>query len=174
MTSAVPYRAKTNVKAAPRAEALASRLEANARQLADFAARLSEAEWQQRVPGDGRKVGVLVHHVATMYPLELQLAQTLAAGNPIAGVTMAEVASINAAHAQAQDSVTAEAALELLRVNSAAAAAGIRDFTDEQLDLVRPISLYADAPLSCQFFLEDHPVRHSLHHLARIRAALER
>jgi hypothetical protein len=35
------------------------------------------------------------------------------------------------------------------------------------------VSLNADAPLTCQFFLEDHAVRHSYHHCARIRAALE-
>jgi hypothetical protein len=29
-------------------------------------------------PGDGRKVGVVVHHVASVYPIEIQLAQTLA------------------------------------------------------------------------------------------------
>jgi len=28
--------------------------------------------------------------------------------------------------------------------------------------------------LTCQFFLEDHAVRHSYHHLARIRKALGR
>jgi hypothetical protein len=68
--------------------------------------------------------------------------------------------------------VTREAALELLRTNSAAAAASIRELTDEQLDQAAPISLYGDAPLTCQFFLEDHPVRHSYHHLARMRRAV--
>ena len=34
-----------------------------------------------------------------------------------------------------------------------------------------PVSLNS-APLTCQFFLEDHAVRHSYHHLARIKAAL--
>ena len=34
------------------------------------------------------------------------------------------------------------------------------------------VSLYADAPLTAQFVLEDHAVRHSYHHLARIRATL--
>ena len=34
------------------------------------------------------------------------------------------------------------------------------------------VSLYADAPVTCQFVLEDHAVRHSYHHLARIRGAL--
>jgi hypothetical protein len=34
------------------------------------------------------------------------------------------------------------------------------------------VSLNADAPLTCQFMLEDHAVRHSHHHLARIKATL--
>jgi hypothetical protein len=61
-----------------------------------------------------------------------------------------------------------------LASNSAAAAAAIRALSDEELDRAAPISLNSDAPLTCQFFLEDHPVRHSYHHLARIRAALTR
>lgn len=39
-----------------RSEALAARLEAGAVSLAGFAAELSEAEWQTRLPRDGRKV----------------------------------------------------------------------------------------------------------------------
>jgi hypothetical protein len=47
-----------------------------------------------------------------------------------------------------------------------------RALSDEELDRAATVSLNADAPLTCQFFLEDHAVRHSYHHLARIRAAL--
>jgi len=36
-----------------------------------------------------------------------------------------------------------------------------------------PVSLYSDAPLTCQFVLEDHAVRHSYHHLARIQKTLQ-
>ncbi|HEX7940612.1 MAG TPA: hypothetical protein VF488_02340, partial [Gemmatimonadaceae bacterium] len=60
----------------------------------------------------------------------------------------------------------------LLRRNSTAAAAAIRALGDEELDLAAPVSLNADAPLTCQFMLEDHAVRHSYHHLAIIRRAL--
>ena len=49
---------------------------------------LTDAQWQTRVPGDGRKIGVVVHHVASVYPLEIQLAQTVAGGKPVTGVTM--------------------------------------------------------------------------------------
>lgn len=157
-----------------RSEALATRLENGATALAAFAATLSEAEWQTQIPKDGRKVGVVVHHVANMYPIEIQLASLLAAGQPITGVTWDEVDTINRDHAKKNDTINKEAALALLKTNSAAAAATIRAFTDEELDRAAPVSLNSDAPLTCQFFLEDHAVRHSYHHLARIKAALAR
>ncbi len=156
-----------------RADALAERLENGARSLADFARGLTDAQWQMRLPKDGRKVGVVVHHVASMYPLEMKLAGELAAGRPVAGVTWDDVAAVNAAHAAEFDGAAKQAALDLLARNSAAAAAEIRELSDEQLDRAAPVSLNSDAPLTCQFFLEDHPVRHSYHHLARIRAAVQ-
>lgn len=156
-----------------RAQALADRLEQGARALASLADTLTEAEWQTRIPHDGRKVGVVVHHVASMYPIEIQLSQLLAAGQPIANVTWDAVADINAKHAKEFDAVTKAAALELLRRNSAAAAAAIRALSDAELEQAATVSLNADAPLTCQFFLEDHPVRHSYHHLAKIRGALK-
>jgi hypothetical protein len=155
-----------------RSEALAARLEAGAAALAALATTVSETEWQMRLPKDGRKIGVIVHHVASMYPVEIQLATVLAAGGPITGVTWDAVDMMNRDHARDNDGVTKEAALALLAANSAAAAAAIRAFTDEELDRAAAVSLNSDAPLTCQFFLEDHAVRHSYHHLAGIRAAL--
>jgi hypothetical protein len=164
--------ASTTAPTSRRAAALATRLEEGARQLEAQASGLSPAEWYTRIPKDSRTVGVVVHHVASMYPLEIELARTLAAGKPITGVTWAAVDELNANHAAANAAVTIEAAIELLRRNSAAAAAAIRTLGDAELDRAAPVSLNDDAPLTCQFFLEDHAVRHSYHHLARIRAAL--
>ena len=155
-----------------RSEALAVRLEAGAAALAAFASTLSETDWQMRLPKDGRKVGVVVHHVASMYPVEISLATLLATGKPVSGVTWDAVDTINREHAEKNRGISKEAALAILETNSAAAAAAIRAFTDEQLDCAAPVSLNSDAPLTCQFMLEDHAVRHSYHHLARIRAAI--
>lgn len=152
---------------------LARRLELGALALEAFASSLTEFEWQSRVPGDGRKIGVVVHHVATVYPLEIQLAQSLAKGQAVEGVTGEVVNKMNAAHAKEFDGVSKEETLALLRRNSAVAAAAIRVLSDEELDQSAPVSLNANAPLTCQFILEDHAVRHSYHHLARIRAALQ-
>jgi len=157
-----------------RSEALAARLETGAKALAAFAAVLTDTEWQTRVPKDGRKIGVMVHHVASMYPIEIQLAQLLAAGQPVTGVTWDVVDTINREHAKENDAAAKEATLVLLASNSAAAAGAIRALSDDELDRAAPVSLNSDAPLTCQFFLEDHPVRHSYHHLAKIQAALGR
>jgi hypothetical protein len=155
-----------------RSQALAERLEQGARALATLAGGLTDAQWQTRIPKDGRKVGVVVHHVATMYPLEIQLAQALAGGKAIEGVTWDAVNDINAKHAAEHDGVTKEAALDLLKRNSAAAAAAIRALSDAELDKAAPVSLNSNAPLTCQFFIEDHAMRHSYHHLAKIRGAI--
>ena len=157
-----------------RAQALAQSLEQGTNALATFAASLSESEWQARLPHDGRKVGVVVHHVANMYPIEIQLTQALAGGGAISDLTWDAIHEINANHAKEQDAVTKEQALAVLRTNGVAAAAAIRALTDTDLDRVAPNSLYGGAPLTCQFWIEDHALRHSFHHLAGIHRAVGR
>ena len=171
-TSFAPSTETTARAIGARANDLAERLEQGARALISFAGSLTDAEWQTRTPKDGRKIGVIIHHVATVYPVEIHLAQTIAEGKPITGLTMDDINSMNAQHAQANEGATKEETIELLRQNSAAAAAAIRALSDEALDRAVVASLYADAPVTCQFVLEDHAVRHSYHHLARLRAAL--
>jgi hypothetical protein len=156
-----------------RTEALAERLEQGVHQLADLTRSLTEDQWQTRLPGDGRKVGVVVHHVGTMYPIEIELALKLAAGQPVEGLTWHRVHQLNAVHAGEYDDVTKGEALALLMRNSMEAAAAIRALTDEELDRVAPVSLEADGPRSCQFMLEGHAVGHAWHHLAGIRRALQ-
>ena len=156
-----------------RAEALATRIEQGAAGLAAFAESLSDTEWRTRVK-DGRTVGVIVHHVATVYPIEIDLARTIASGKAVAGVTWEFVADLNAKHAQEQAGVKKAEALDLLRRNSKQAAEAARAFSDDELDRAAPFSLSFDAPVTAQFVIEDHALRHSWHHLARIRSALGR
>lgn len=160
-------------RACARAHDLADRLEKGARALAAFANTLTHAQWRTRVPRDGRTIGVIVHHVASVYPLEVELAQTLAAGQPITGVTMKDIDAMNANHAKENSEITKEEALALLARNCGMAAAAIRALSDEDLAKAAPVSLYGNAPLTCQFLLEDHAVRHSYHHLNLITQALQ-
>lgn len=156
-----------------RAERLASRLEQGASALAEFAEQLTDAQWRTPLPVDGRPIGVVVHHVAFMYPIEVDVARTVASGKPVVGLTYDDaIKKVNAKHAAENAKVSKKEALELLRKNSAAAAAAVRAFSDAELDRAAAVSLNADAPLTAQFVLEDHAVRHSYHHLAKIRAAV--
>ena len=158
-----------------RAELLAARIEEGAAGLAAFAEGLSEAEWRTPMSGtgkDARPVGVIVHHVASMYPIEIAAAKAIASGHAVTDVTWEVVAELNAKHAKEHAGVTKAAALELLRRNSREAADVVRAFSDEELDQAAPFSLSFGAPVTAQFVIEDHAMRHSWHHLARIRKVL--
>jgi hypothetical protein len=158
-----------------RAESLAARIEEGAAGLANFAEGLSEADWQTPVSAtDRRSVGVIVHHVASIYPIEIDLSRAVASGKPVSDVTWEVVAQLNAKHAQDKAEVSKAAALQLLRQNSREAAAAVRAFTDQELDNAAPFSLSFGAPMTAQFVIEDHALRHSWHHLAAIRKALRR
>ncbi len=156
-----------------RAQTLAERVERGANELIAFVEGCSLAEWQTPVPGDGRTVGVLAHHVASAYPVEMDLVAQLASGEAISGVSWEMVDQMNAEHAQAQANCTREETLGLLRQNSASAANGIRQLSDEQLDKAAPVSLNWDAPLTTQYFIEEHPISHPFRHLMDMRTAVK-
>jgi SAM-dependent methyltransferase len=158
-----------------RAALLADRIEQGAAGLAAFAETLSDAEWSTPVSEtDRRSVGVIVNHVASMYPIEIDVARAVASGKAVTDVSWDAVAQINAQNAQENAAVSKTAALELLRKNSREAAAVVRALTDAELDQAAPFSLSFGAPMTTQFVIEDHALRHSWHHLAKIRAALKR
>jgi hypothetical protein len=158
-----------------RSESLANRIEEGANSLADFAEGISEKEWQTPTSStDSRSVGVIVHHVASMYPIEVGAAKVIAGGKAVADVTWEAVAGINAKHAGEQATVTKAAAIDRLRRHGREAAAAVRALTDAELDSAAPFSLSYGAPMTSQFVIEDHALRHSWHHLARIRKALGR
>ena len=156
-----------------RSALLADRIEEGAALLAAFVEGLSEDEWRAPVSAtDRRSVGIIVHHVASMYPIEIDVARAIATGKAVRDVTWDAVAQLNAKHAHEHAEETKATALELLRRNSREAADAVRAFTDEELDRAAPFSLSFGAPVTAQFVIEDHALRHSWHHLAHIRTAL--
>jgi len=158
-----------------RAEALANRIEEGAALLEAFAEGLSEAEWKTPVSAtDRRPIGVIVHHVASVYPIEVGVARVIAGGSAATEVTWNVIADMNAKHASEQAGTGKADTLTLLRKNSSEAAAAVRKFTDKELDQAAPFGLSYDAPVTAQFVIEDHALRHSWHHLAKIRKAVGR
>jgi SAM-dependent methyltransferase len=158
-----------------RAELLADRIEEGAARLAEFAGRLTDAEWSTPTTEggkQGRPAGLIIHHVASIYPIEIGVAQAVASGKSITDVTWDAVAQINANHAVENATAGRDETIELLLKNSREAAEAVRGLSDEELDRAVPFSLSFGAPVTAQFVLEDHAVRHSWHHLARLRREL--
>src|SRR5689334_20205837 len=100
-----------------RSEVLAARLEQGVRELITLARALDDEQWTTRIPHDGRTVGVVVHHVGTMYPIEIELAQKLAAGQAVEGVTWDAVHELNAKHARENAACTKGEAIALVEKN---------------------------------------------------------
>ena len=121
-----------------RGNALAERIEQGAEALATFAEGLSDAEWQTVIPNDQATVGVVIHHVASAYPIEISLTQILASGNAIVEASWDAIDRANARHAEEHAAVGKQETLELLRKNSKIAADSVREFTDEELDRAAP------------------------------------
>lgn len=155
-----------------RANQLADRIDQGAALLAVFARELTDAQWNTKVSPDGRTIGVLIHHVASMYPIEISVIETALTATAISDVTWEVVAGINRDHAYANVGVTKADALSLLQENSRNASARVRQLTDAELDKSLPFSLSFGAPVTVQYIIEDHPLRHPWHHLARMQRVL--
>src|SRR5262249_53005874 len=99
-----------------RADLLAARIEEGANGLAAFAEKLTDAEWNS--PGstggnDRRPVGVVIHHVASVYPVEVDLAKTIGSGKAVTEVTWEAVAELNAGHSKERSAVGKAETLQL-------------------------------------------------------------
>jgi hypothetical protein len=157
-----------------RSDVLADRIIQGAEKLAALIENLSDEEYESMVTNEKRPVGVLVHHVATSYPVEIDLAMQLAEEKPIEGVTSDVIDGINDEHAREFAKVDKKTVLKMLRENSMKAANRVRKLSDKELDNSAEVSLYANAPLTTQFFIEDHALRHSFQHYESIYTALRK
>ena len=159
--------------ASRRAELLAGRIEEGAARLAAFIEDLPEAHWNKPISAtDRRTVGVVVHHVAFIYPIEIEVARAIANGKAVE-TSWPDIAKLNSRHADENANASKAATLELLAKNSREAAAAVRTFTDEELDRSAPFGLSYGAPVTAQFVIEDHALRHAWHHLAKIKESVE-
>jgi hypothetical protein len=159
--------------ASRRAQLLADRIEKGADELIAYVQGLSDEQWRKPISAtDQRTVGVIVHHVGFVYPIEVDAAKKIGSGEALP-VTWADIAQLNAGHAGDNANVTKAEAIEFMKKNNRAAAAAVRQFTDEELDTAAPFGLSYGAPVTAQFVIEDHALRHAWHHLAKIKQALE-
>jgi DinB superfamily len=157
---------------ATRAEVLATRIDQGARDLIAAVQDLSDEQWQTPCGDEQRSIGVLVHHVGTMYPIEADVAKTLADNGAAPGVDWSVVHGINSDHATANATPDKKQSIDLVLDNVRKVVETVRGMTDEQLDRLAPNALAWNAPMTVQNFIENHPVAHPYIHLESIRAAL--
>lgn len=157
-----------------RAEKLADRIREGANAIIEFAENCTDDEWETLCDNENRSVGTLIHHVASAYVAEQGAVKALSKGNGLVGVTWEAVNQGNANHAEHHENPDKAETIALLKTNSEDIAVVVSALSDEQLDTVGPLSLNKDAPLTMQFFIEDHPIAHPYYHLASIKEALNK
>ena len=157
---------------ATRAEVLAERIEQGAEEFIAAVESLSDEQWQTPCGSEQRSVGVLVHHVGTMYPIEADVVRMLAENGEAPGVDWPAVHGINADHATTNAAADKSVAIALVRNNVQAAVETVRGLSDAQLDRVAPNALAWNAPMTVQNFIENHPIAHPHSHLESIQIAL--
>ena len=157
---------------ATRAEVLADRVAQGADEFIAAIEGLSDKQWQTPCGDEKRSVGVLVHHVGTMYPIEADVVRMLAENGGAPGVDWPTVHGINSDHATTNAATDKAAAIALVRGNVQAAVDAVRGLSDAQLDRVAPNALAWNAPMTVQNFIENHPIAHPYSHLDSIRLAV--
>lgn len=153
-----------------KAEALATRFEAKAREATEVIERLSDADWQKVTAAEKWPVGVVAHHMAGAHEIIAGIAKSIADGTAGPPIAMADLDEMNAKHAVEHANCTKSETLALHRKNAAAAAAIVRGIRDGDLDRPAPV-LTGMPPMSAEQ-LAGVLVQHVDEHLGSIRATV--
>jgi len=162
----------TNVRSA----LLADQYEAAHDEFVRLVESLNDDQWSltgknypQRIgdEDEGRRVGVIAHHVATNGDWIVQRIQTMLAGGPLAPVNQRE---INAEHARNNAGVTRGEVLRLLQASRSRIADAVRAIPDNQLDVQRETPA---GPMSAAQRVERVLIGHMNQHKGSIEAAIE-
>ncbi len=134
---------------------------------------LSDEDWKMRCPNEERSVGVVVKHVAIGIPFEMEVFREIAAGRQPTTITRADLADMNARDAHAWGVPSKDETLLLLRSNALAAAAEVRQLTDEQIERSGKYIEELPQPWTVEQWIERILVGHVTGHLASITATVK-
>jgi hypothetical protein len=154
-----------------RADALAKQFEEASKAVTDVITRLSDADWKRMTAGEKWSVGVVAHHIAMGHAGIANVVKSVASGQAVPNMTMAQLDQMNAQHAKGYASCTKAETLELHKKNAAAAAAVVRGLSDAELDRTGSVLVGMPA-MSTQQLVEQVLINHVNGHLGSIRAAI--
>ena len=121
--------------------ALATQLEAKARDAVATLEKLSDADWMKVTAAEKWTVGATAHHLAG----GLEAVSGIVAGTPPrGGFTMAILDQMNAQHAKEHANCTKAETVALFQKGAATASAMLRGLSDDQL--AKSGTVFSDAP----------------------------
>ena len=155
-----------------RARTLAGQFERAVAEFIEVVEELSDEQWRTLCANEERTVGVLARHVAAAIPFEMVIFRKIAAGRQPTTITRAQLAEMNAGHAEQWAECAKEETLALLRDNAAVAAAEVRRLNDEQLARAGKYVEEIPEAWTVDQWIERILIGHVSGHLQSIRAAL--
>jgi uncharacterized damage-inducible protein DinB len=154
-----------------RAAELADDLKQANEELLSLLIGIDSEQWQRQVPGDGRSVGVIAHHVAVSHPFVMGIARSVAAGGEIP-LTWERVHEANAQHAKDQADCGLETTLALLREANTETVAAVARFDDSSLSRSASDPLRDGGVTSAGDVVRLYMIDHARFHLGAIRTAV--
>ena len=154
-----------------RAEELAGQFAAiNGEYLAAVGA-CSDEQWGETCPADGRTIGIVAHHMATVQGAMAGMigAATSPDGLSLA-ISAADVEQMNTDHARDQAGVGRLETLDALRTGGEAFVGTVRGLSDA--DLARSVGVVAGHELTVEQVIELAVIGHAKEHLAAIRGGI--
>jgi len=154
-----------------KAEALAKQYEAKVQEATGVMEKLSEADWKKATSSEKWSVAVVAHHIAASHEGIAGLIKTVAAGQPLPGLTMDTLHAMNAKHAQDFANATKAETVALHKKNAAAAAAVLRGLDDAQLGRSATV-LAGMPPMNVEQMVNAILIGHVTEHLGSIRTSV--
>ena len=149
-------------------EALAKQFEGKAQEATAVLEKLSDADWKKVTAAEKWSVGVTAHHVAGSHEGIASIIKTVASGQSMPNFTMDMLHEMNAKHAKDFAGVTKADTIALHKKNAAAAAAVVRDLSDDQL--AKSGKVLAEAPpMSAEQIVTGILINHIDDHYGSIR-----
>lgn len=155
-----------------RAQELADQFEQSVAAFIDVVEGLPDAQWRTLCPNEERSVAVLTRHVAFGISFEMDVFREIAAGRQPATITRADLADMNARDAREWDECSKEETLALLRANAEAAAAEVRQLSDERLGRAGKYVEDIPDPWTVDQWIERILIGHVRGHLQSIQSTL--
>lgn len=154
-----------------RAEQYAAQFSALDAEVRAMVAGCSDEGWRRDCASEGRTVGVVAHHIASVEAFFAQVLGAVLADQPApVGFSADDVDGMNAEHAAQFANVGKQETLELLRANGAAVLATIAAFDDARL--ARIAGEFGGQELPAAQVIELGLLGHFAGHLENIRTSL--